>query len=297
MVLSSSLLALPCTPLQSTSQYWKHWAGCPRGLLWNWMWDQNKCQRISWWEHTVKMLLQGLWIFSLHVCSASIHKPNTLCTKVHRQPFPFLHNSARTPLYIVTSLHSGHSQILPYVPQQAILAHNKTLLFFTQGSVNAAMEGIANRVPMVGMPVYADQGDCMTRVVGKGLGVSLQKTSTAEEIYDAIVSVRDDPQFRNNVNHLADLMALERNTPLENAVWLAEYVANTKGAEHLKVSTRKLTTIQVLEKIACLQSIKITQFPSISAIQHWFDGIHHSHGLHCLQGHNLLSMGDSQGGV
>ena len=130
------------------------------------------------------------------------------------------------------------------------------------------MEGIANRVPMVGMPVYADQGDCMTRVVGKGLGVSLQKTSTAEEIYNAIVSVRDDPQFRNNVNHLADLMALERNTPLENAVWLAEYVANTKGAEHLKVSTRKLTTIQVLEKIVCLQSIKITQFPSISAIQH-----------------------------
>ena len=121
---------------------------------------------------------------------------------------------------------------------------------------------------MVGMPVYADQGDCMTRVVGKGLGVSLQKTSTAEEIYDAIVSVRDDPKFRNNVNRLADLMALERNTPLENAVWLAEYVANTKGAEHLKLSTRKMTIIQVLEKITHLQNIKIIQFPQISEIRH-----------------------------
>lgn len=131
------------------------------------------------------------------------------------------------------------------MPQQAILSHNKTVLFFTQGSVNAAIEGIANRVPMVGMPVYADQADCMTRVVGRGLGLSLQKTATAEEIYEAIVTVRDDPRFRKSVNRLADLMALEKNTPLENAIWLAEYVPATGGAEHLKLSTRKLTTIQV----------------------------------------------------
>ena len=136
-------------------------------------------------------------------------------------------------------------QILPYVPQQAILAHNKTVLFFTQGSVNAAIEGIANRVPMVGMPVYADQADCMTRVVGKGLGPSLAKTASAEEIHEAIVTVRDDPGFRRRVNRLADLMALEKSTPLENAVWLAEYVAETGGAEHLKLATRKLNTLQV----------------------------------------------------
>ena len=136
-------------------------------------------------------------------------------------------------------------QILPYVPQQAILAHNKTVLFFTQGSVNAAIEGIANRVPMVGMPVYADQADCMTRVVGKGLGLSLAKTASAEEIHEAIVTVRDDPGFRRRVNRLADLMALEKSTPLENAVWLAEYVAATGGAEHLKLATRKLNTLQV----------------------------------------------------
>ena len=131
------------------------------------------------------------------------------------------------------------------MPQQTILSHNKTVLFFTQGSVNAAIEGIANRVPMVGMPVYADQADCMTRVVDKGLGLSLQKTATAKEIYEAIVTVRDDPRFRKRVNRLADLMALEKNTPLENAVWLAEYVVETGGAEHLKLSTRKLNTLQV----------------------------------------------------
>ena len=155
------------------------------------------------------------------------------------------------------------------MPQQAILSHNKTILFFTQGSVNAAIEGIANRVPMVGMPVYADQGDCMTRVVGKGLGVSLQKTATAEEIYDAIVTVRDEPRFRRNVNQLADLMALERNTPLENAVWLAEYVAETKGAEHLKLATRKMTLIQVRWKITVFQAIKLTEYLQLSRGAAW----------------------------
>ena len=142
------------------------------------------------------------------------------------------------------------------MPQQAILAHNKTVLFFTQGSVNAAIEGIANRVPMVGMPVYADQADCMTRVVGKGLGLSLAKTASAEEIHEAIVTVRDDPGFRRRVNRLADLMALEKSTPLENAVWLAEYVAETGGAEHLKLATRKLNTLQVRLILSMMLNIK-----------------------------------------
>ena len=44
------------------------------------------------------------------------------------------------------------------VPQQDILAHPKTLLFVTHGSINAAMESIFHRVPMVTMPIFTDQG-------------------------------------------------------------------------------------------------------------------------------------------
>ena len=45
---------------------------------------------------------------------------------------------------------------------------------------------------------------------------------------------------------MADLMATERGDPLQDAVWLLELVSETKGAEHLKLQSRKLNIFQYL---------------------------------------------------
>ena len=50
--------------------------------------------------------------------------------------------------------------------------------------------------------------------------------------------------FRENVNTLADLLAAEPLSPLQKATWLVEYVAKTRGAEHLKLPSRKLNLLQ-----------------------------------------------------
>ncbi len=46
---------------------------------------------------------------------------------------------------------------LPFLPQQEILAHNKTLVFFTHCGSHSVMEAIYHAVPMVGMPIFLDQ--------------------------------------------------------------------------------------------------------------------------------------------
>ena len=53
-------------------------------------------------------------------------------------------------------------------------------------------------------------------------------------------------EYQRNVNRLADLMELARHSPLEDAVWLVEYVSRTRGAEHLKISSRRLNLMQYL---------------------------------------------------
>ena len=65
-------------------------------------------------------------------------------------------------------------------------------MFFTHCGMHGVMESIYYGVPMVGMPVFTDQGDVKTRMVQKGLGVGLPKSATEEEIYQAIVEVRDN---------------------------------------------------------------------------------------------------------
>ena len=46
------------------------------------------------------------------------------------------------------------------------------------------------------------------------------------------------------MNQLADLMATERGDPLRDAIWLLELVSETKGAEHLKLQSRRLNIFQ-----------------------------------------------------
>jgi hypothetical protein len=45
---------------------------------------------------------------------------------------------------------------------------------------------------------------------------------------------------------MADLLTMERHEPMDDALWLLEYVSKTKGAEHLKVASRKLNFVQYL---------------------------------------------------
>lgn len=81
--------------------------------------------------------------------------------------------------------------VLPFVPQQDILAHPKTKVFFTHCGMHGVMEAIYHRVPMVGMPIFIDQGDVFTRMEEKGIAKGLSKMADQHEIYEAIVEVRD----------------------------------------------------------------------------------------------------------
>ncbi len=81
---------------------------------------------------------------------------------------------------------------LSFLPQQDILAHNKTLLFFTHCGMHGVMEAIYYGVPVIGMPVFIDQMDVRARVEEKGIGLGVSKMASEEEIYRTIVRVRDD---------------------------------------------------------------------------------------------------------
>ena len=82
--------------------------------------------------------------------------------------------------------------VLPFLPQQEILAHPKTILFVTHCGMHGVMEAIYHRVPMVGMPVFFDQGDVLVRMKEKGIAVGIDKFSSSDDIHSAIVRVRDD---------------------------------------------------------------------------------------------------------
>jgi hypothetical protein len=71
------------------------------------------------------------------------------------------------------------------------------------------------------------------------IAVGIDKFASEEEIYSAIVTVRDDISFRENVKRMSALFRNRRTSAMEDAVGLLKYVAETKGANHLKVNRFK----------------------------------------------------------
>ena len=89
------------------------------------------------------------------------------------------------------------------------------------------------------------QGDVLARMIDKGIGVGISKWATTEEMVTAIHQVLENSQYAKNVDHLSKLMKLGmKQQPMENAVWWLEYLSETKGAEHLKLSSRNLNFFQ-----------------------------------------------------
>ena len=79
------------------------------------------------------------------------------------------------------------------------------------------------------------QGDVLTRMVEHKIAVGIHKFASEEEILSAILTVRDDLSFRQNVQRMSALFRNRRSSAMEEAMGLLQYVAETKGANHLKV--------------------------------------------------------------
>lgn len=71
-------------------------------------------------------------------------------------------------------------------------AHEKTVLFFTHCGMHGILEALHYGVPMVGMPVFADQQDVLMRLQERGVARGVHKEASEDEIFQAINDVLED---------------------------------------------------------------------------------------------------------
>ncbi|KAF2350890.1 UDP-glucuronosyl/UDP-glucosyltransferase [Trinorchestia longiramus] len=158
--------------------------------------------------------------------------------------------------------------IIQWVPQGDILAHHNTVLFVSHCGMHGVLEAITHAVPMVGIPVFADQRDVLVRLVGAGVAVGLDKQASANEVYSAITEVLYNFTYRQRAQDVSRILSDHTSSPLSRAVWLVEHTITTRGAEHLKMSSRHLSLLQylgidVIVFFLCLIALTFVTFISI----------------------------------
>ncbi|XP_045762945.1 uncharacterized protein LOC123865767 [Maniola jurtina] len=143
---------------------------------------------------------------------------------------------------------SDNIKISKWFPQSDLLRHPKVKLFITQAGLQSTDEAITAGVPLIAIPMLADQWYNAEKYVKHGIGKQLNiETLTEDILKDAVETVIKDKSYKENIIKLHQLMRDQPEKPLERAVWWAEYVIRHGGAKQLRAATANMSYAQYFE--------------------------------------------------
>ncbi|XP_065770122.1 UDP-glucuronosyltransferase 2B17-like isoform X3 [Muntiacus reevesi] len=138
-----------------------------------------------------------------------------------------------------------NTRLYKWLPQNDLLGHPKTKAFITHGGSNGVYEAIYHGIPMVGLPLFADQADNIARMKAKGTAVRLDLESmSSRDLLNALKEVINNPSYKENVMRLSTIQHDQPIKPLDRAVFWIEFVMRHKGAKHLRPAIHDLTWFQ-----------------------------------------------------
>nr|QPA18406.1 UDP-gluconosyltransferase [Trialeurodes vaporariorum] len=137
-------------------------------------------------------------------------------------------------------------KIQKWCPQTDILAHENTKLFITHNGYLSTQESIHYGVPMLGIPIIADQfkNNAKIQRMGLGLRLNLKEIKSSQEILDKLKKILDDPSYKQRAVKESLLFRDRPMGPLDTAVYWIEYVIRHNGADALQVASLDLYWFQ-----------------------------------------------------
>ena len=124
--------------------------------------------------------------------------------------------------------------LLSWLPQNDIIGHARTVLFVTHGGNGGIHEAVYHGVPMVALPIFAEQSANTVRMVRSGFGLSLDFNQfTASELVSVINEVLHNASYRTTTGKASAIMKDRPMTGLETATFWVEHVMKFGGA-HLR---------------------------------------------------------------
>lgn len=154
----------------------------------------------------------------------------------------------------------NNTLLVNWLPQNDLLGHPKTRVFVAHGGTNGVQEAIFHGVPIVGLPLFFDQPDNLSRIKAKGGAVIVDIAMLDRHIFaDALMAALHNPSYRENMQLLSRLHRDQPMKPLDQAVFWIEYVMRHKGAGHLKTDSIKMSwfVYNSVDVIAALLSVAL----------------------------------------
>ncbi|XP_045899409.1 UDP-glucuronosyltransferase 2A2-like isoform X2 [Micropterus dolomieu] len=140
---------------------------------------------------------------------------------------------------------AANTKLSDWIPQNDLLGHPKTRVFVTHGGTNGLYEAVYHAVPLVGIPLFADQPDNLARLSRRGAAIVLDFNHlTSDELTEALHAAINQPSYKSSMQHLSALHRDQPVAPLSTAAFWVEFVMRHGGARHLRLASHELNWFQ-----------------------------------------------------
>ncbi|KAG8034237.1 hypothetical protein G9C98_001321 [Cotesia typhae] len=112
-----------------------------------------------------------------------------------------------------------------WIPQLKVLRHKNIRAFITHGGLMGTQEAIHSAVPMIGMPLFADQFTNVDLYVSKKIAIRLDYTDMTESKLDhALNEILHNPIYKETMKKVSEKFKDGPMSPLDTAIYWIEYV-------------------------------------------------------------------------
>ncbi|XP_014286934.1 UDP-glucosyltransferase 2 [Halyomorpha halys] len=157
-------------------------------------------------------------------------------------------------------------KVSKWIPQQDVLAHKNCVLFITHGGLLSLSEAIYNGVPLIGIPVFADQGKNMAMMESQGIGRVLNlRNITRDSVSWTVREILSNNRYREASLRRSKMLRDMRHSPVEEAVYWIEHTlkypfALTPKSTNLSAIEFHLIDVKIFITLALILILYILYF-------------------------------------
>uniref|UniRef100_F6W899 2-hydroxyacylsphingosine 1-beta-galactosyltransferase n=2 Tax=Xenopus tropicalis TaxID=8364 RepID=F6W899_XENTR len=139
----------------------------------------------------------------------------------------------------------NNTKLIEWIPQNDLLGHPKIKTFLSHGGLNGIFEAMYHGVPVVGIPLFGDHYDTMTRVQAKGMGILLEwKKITEDTLFASLTEVIHNQSYQQQAVKLSTIHKDQPGHPVSRAVYWINYILRHNGADHLRAAIHNVSFYQ-----------------------------------------------------
>jgi MGT family glycosyltransferase len=133
-----------------------------------------------------------------------------------------------------------------WIPQKDVLGHKNIRLFITHCGSGGQHEALYSAVPMLGIPIFADQTYNSKRMQVRGFGRHLGiDVINKEALLGLINEILQNKTYKLNIEKASGLFREQPMAPSETGAYWIDHVMKY-GDAHLKSATNDLSWVQIL---------------------------------------------------